>query len=76
MVPVVIGIISVRDDSECSKRIEKDGIVTIGYMSRYYKRVNGSDLHATIVYSNGNNKYYKESPNLIEEFPLNIPVYV
>lgn len=76
MVPVVIGIISVRDDKECSLQLEKDGIVTMGYMSQYYKSSNGSTLYATIVYSNGNNTYYERSPNLYERFPLNMPVYV
>jgi hypothetical protein len=75
-IPVTIGVISTRMDNECLKRIETDGIITLGYMRESYKRANSGIIAATIVYSDGKNEYYEESPSLLDRFPANMPVYV
>lgn len=76
MIPITIGIITVKEKHKCLKHISQDGKVIRAHIIAQYVAANTYSKHATILYEVGGKKYYLNSPPLNRTFQNDFPVFV
>jgi len=66
LIPITFGIIYYRDKNECLRKIVKDGIITLGYLTHYYHMPNNRSLIGYIEYTDGKKEYQTETLTLLD----------